>query len=118
MNKYGAQRLVTEDGAFDSRGEYARWCELKLLNRAGAIENLERQREYELQPKFARNGRKVSAIRWRVDFTYTEGGRQIAEDFKGVETVDFKLKRALFLHHHPDVILRISYADGTIDEWG
>ncbi len=40
-SKYGASK-VTEDGhVFDSRKEHSRYCELKILQRAGMITDLE-----------------------------------------------------------------------------
>lgn len=49
-SKYGS-RKVTKDGiVFDSVREYNRWTELKLLERAGQIQNLERQVKYVLIP--------------------------------------------------------------------
>lgn len=37
-NKYGAKKVTAPDGTvFDSRKEYNRWVNLKLLERAGRI---------------------------------------------------------------------------------
>lgn len=51
-NKYGAKRVkdpVTGE-LFDSSKEYRRWCELKLLERAGKVSGLKRQVTFELIP--------------------------------------------------------------------
>ena len=48
MNKYNAKQIKTPEGSFDSKSEYARWCELKLLERAGKISGLKRQYELTL----------------------------------------------------------------------
>ena len=53
-SKYRNQRVDTPDGKFDSKGEYARWGELKLLQRAGEITDLRRQVKFELIPKQGR----------------------------------------------------------------
>lgn len=42
-SKYHNKKVVLPDGTvFDSQKEYARWCELRLLERAGKITNLQR----------------------------------------------------------------------------
>ena len=41
VNKYGAKKVTSPEGeVFDSRKEYRRWCELKLLERADKITKL------------------------------------------------------------------------------
>lgn len=51
-NKYGAKKI--KDPAtgfvFDSKKEFIRWCELRILERAGKISNLKRQVPFELIP--------------------------------------------------------------------
>ena len=42
MNKYLNRELNTPDGKFDSVKEYRRWQELKLMERAGIIYELQR----------------------------------------------------------------------------
>ena len=44
--KYGNKKIDTPDGRFDSRGEYRRWQDLKLLEAAGEIRSLKRQVKY------------------------------------------------------------------------
>ena len=34
-SKYAAIKIRTEDGVFDSKREYAVWCDLKIKQRAG-----------------------------------------------------------------------------------
>ena len=48
--KYGNQKIVSGGEVFDSKREYRRWCELKLLEKAGEIWGLERQVKYVLIP--------------------------------------------------------------------
>lgn len=71
--------MSTPDGWFDSQKEYRRWCELKLLERAGKISNLKRQVEFELIPKMGR----LRAIKYIADFVYLQDGQQVVEDVKG-----------------------------------
>lgn len=87
--KYNNERVVTEDGAFDSKREHKRWCELKLLERAGAIRNLEHHVDF----KFEHNG--VAIGKYEADFVYFEGEQRICEDSKGVQTDVFKIKARL-----------------------
>lgn len=107
--KFGNRKVVTDDGTFDSQGEMARWRELQLEERAGRITDLERQVAYELLPRLQMPGQRTEQriVLW-VDFEYQEHGRTIVEDFKGVETPTWRLKRRLFLHRYPHVELRIS----------
>lgn len=83
-------RNVRVDG-FDSKGERDRFLELQMLEKAGAIQNLERQIEFKLEV----NG--VHVTKYISDFKYTENGKLIIEDFKGVRTKEYVLKRRLML---------------------
>jgi hypothetical protein len=56
---------------FDSQAEFGRAMELKLLVRAGVIENLEYQVNYPLHV-VDKDGRKVKIYSYVADFTYTE----------------------------------------------
>ena len=51
-NKFGAKKITdpATGFVFDSKAEYKRWCELRLLERAGKISRLRRQVSYELIP--------------------------------------------------------------------
>ena len=61
-NKYYS-RKVTKDGVtFDSVKEYRRFCELSLLERAGAIADLQRQVKFELIPSQRIDGKVVANI--------------------------------------------------------
>lgn len=91
MNKYHAKPTVVDGRRFASRKEAARYCELRLLERAGQIRDLQTQVPFELIPK-TRHGR---AVRYVADFVYWEGERKIVEDAKGVRTPVYKLKKRL-----------------------
>ena len=101
-NKYG-NRKVTEDGmTFDSTKEYARWCELKLLERSGEIVGLVRQVRIELVPKT-----KLHKARYYVcDFVYFDKAQNktIYEDVKGYKKglayQLFSLKRDILYWRH------------------
>lgn len=91
QNKYGAVRVQSDDGLFDSKAELRRWCDLKLLERAGEIRNLERQVRFPI----AING--VHVCDYIADFVFFEGEQRVVEDKKGVQTDVFKLKAKLML---------------------
>lgn len=82
-NKYHAVQTEVDGIRFDSKAEAARWSELRLAERAGAITQLERQVKLLLP----------TGITWRIDFTYVEGGVQVYEDVKGKITSDYRIKR-------------------------
>ena len=95
MSKYGNIKTTTSDGiTHDSIKEANRWCELKLLERAGKIQDLQRQVKFELIPKQG----KERAIYYIADFVYTENGRQVVEDVKGFRTKEYKLKKRMLLY--------------------
>lgn len=97
MNKYHNRKVITSDGIeHDSQREAKRWCELKLLERAGQIQDLQRQVKFELIPK--QQGER--AVNYIADFTYTENGKKVVEDTKGMKTKDYIIKRKLMLYIH------------------
>lgn len=100
-HKYNAVKTYVGDIRFDSKREARYYSHLLLLERAGAINNLQRQVSYELQPAFVANdGSKVRAIKYIADFTYTETatGRNIIVDCKGYRTKEYLLKKKLLLY--------------------
>ena len=108
MNKYNAKKTEVNGITFASKGEAKRYNHLLLLEEAKAISDLQLQPKFLLQDKFICNGEKVRAINYIADFSYIENGKQIVEDFKGVETEVFKLKKKLFLFKYGEIIeLRI-----------
>lgn len=96
MSKYHAKKTVVDGIIFQSRKEAKRYQELKLMQRAGLISDLRRQVKYELIPK-QQGERAVSYI---ADFVYTEDGKTVVEDVKGVRTPVYKIKKKLMLWRH------------------
>ena len=99
MNKYGAKKI--KDPAtgfvFDSKAEFIRWCELRILERAGKISDLKRQVKYELIPK--QKGER--ACTYLADFVYKDSdGNTVVEDTKGVKTDAYRIKKKLMLWVH------------------
>lgn len=106
QSKYGNIRTEIDGISFDSQAEAQRYGELRLLQQAGHISLLQPSPERPKKERF-----KLSAgITYTPDFTYFEGGRQIAEDVKGgraTATAHFRDKAKLFRECHPHIELRI-----------
>lgn len=104
-NKYHARKVVAQGQVFDSEKEYARYLELKLLEKAGEISQLERQVKYDLIPKqMDEEGKMIERPTVYVaDFQYRDNntGEFIVEDVKGYRRGQayavFSLKRKLML---------------------
>lgn len=107
MNKYKNKKAQVDMYVFDSIAESMRYKELKLLERAGEISNLELQPKFLLQESFKKNGKTYKAINYIADFMYEEKGKVIVEDVKGIQTDVFKLKHKLFEHEYPKYELKI-----------
>ena len=106
-NKYGNKKIIVDGIQFDSIKESARYRELKLLERAGEIQELELQPRFLLLEGFKKNGKTYRKIDYIADFKYIEKGQVIVEDVKGKETDVFKLKHKLFEYKYLDYELKI-----------
>lgn len=109
--KFHNKKVTVEGETFDSKREASRWLELKMLQRAGRISNLERQKKFVLipaqyEPEITgpRGGKKKGRLLERevayiADFVYcdAETGDLIVEDTKGVRTPEYIIKRKLML---------------------
>lgn len=114
--KYHNRRQVFDGISFDSGAEVTRYCELRILEKAGEITDLRPTPENPKKPfwYFKRgseymvirsegypNGRKV---RFTADFSYRAKGRLVVEDVKGNAHVtnlyETKLKIAMMELFH------------------
>lgn len=103
FNKYhtAAKERRTIDGiTFASRAEMLRYCELKMLQRAGKISGLKLQPRFLLIPKTEHE----RACFYVADFEYEKDGAHIVEDVKGVKTAAYKIKRKLFRWKYPQYV--------------
>ena len=107
MSKYHNKKVQVDMYVFDSIAESKRYKELKLLEQAREISELELQPRFLLQEGFKKNGKTFRKIEYIADFQYIENGRLVIEDVKGKETEVFKLKRKLFEHEYPDYELKL-----------
>lgn len=115
--KYNAQKVVVDGITFDSRKEANRYLELKLLQRAGEISDLQLQVEFELIPnqyateeRYGKNGRRLTDKQillerkccYVADFVYTDKrtGEKVVEDCKGLRLETYKIKKKLMLYRY------------------
>lgn len=112
-SKYGNKQVTVGNETFDSSKEYRRFCELKLLQRAGKISGLQRQVKYVLIPTQRepdeigpRGGVKEGKVieyecAYIADFVYVNNkGETVVEDTKGFKTKDYIIKRKLMFERH------------------
>lgn len=101
--KYHNKKPEVDGITFDSQKEADYYCQLKLLKKAGHIE------DFELQPEFVLLGPENDyvtgrGIKYRADFKvyYPKGTVKIV-DVKGYKTNVYKLKKKLLLAKYPDI---------------
>jgi hypothetical protein len=101
FNKYHNTKLEMDGMTFDSKKEFERWCELKLLAKAGAITELRRQVSFEVVPKGRKDDGTIErAVKYIADFVYRENGKLQVEDVKGFKTPEYIIKRKLMLEKY------------------
>ena len=116
--KCGNRKTSVDGIEFDSIKEARRYTELKLLQQAGRIAELELQKEFELIPaqyeyfpRYGKTGKRLQdgkrciekSCVYKADFAYKQDGLQIVEDVKGYRDpasaayAKFVIKRKLML---------------------
>ena len=127
--KYGNRKVVVDGIQFDSAKEARRYGELKLLQRAGQIYDLELQKEFELIPaqyenfeRYGKTGKRLQdgkrciekSCTYKADFAYrTKDGQLVVEDTKGYRDpasagyAKFVIKRKLLLWRYGIKIVEI-----------
>jgi len=116
--KYKNRKIIVDGIKFDSKKEAKRYKELKTLERAGIIHDLQRQVKYVLIPtQYERTSeayikgkdkgkpKKGKLIErecsYYADFVYKlKSGETVVEDAKGVKTPEYIIKRKLMLYVH------------------
>lgn len=99
--KYRNKKVIVDGITFDSKREAKRFHELKELEKAGRISDLEMQVKFELIPSQRIDGKVVErACTYKADFVYKENGETVVEDTKGYRTPDYIIKRKLMLYIH------------------
>ena len=107
MSKYGNRKTVVDGQEFDSRHEAERWIELRYMERARLIYDLQRQVTFVLIPKQKDEitGKVLEReAKYVADFTYRDRNthKLVVEDAKSkaTKTKDYILKRKLMLYRH------------------
>ena len=119
--KYKNKKVTLDGIEFDSKREAYRYNELKILERSGAIKELELQKEFLLIPaqyetfeRYGKNGKRLKdgqrciekSCSYIADFVYKENGNIVVEDAKGYRDPNsagyakFVIKRKLMLYIH------------------
>lgn len=107
FNKYHATKTEVDGIVFHSKAEANRYCELKLLEKAGEIKDLTLQPKFELQSKFKdKSGTNQRAITYKADFQYYDKKYDsiVIEDVKGFKTKEYELKKKMFLMRYPEYV--------------
>lgn len=109
MNKYHNKKVIYNGITFDSIKEKNRYIELKLLEMAGLIKDLKLQYEFELQPAFIINKKKIRKISYIADFYYFDNklNDYVVEDTKGIRTDVYKIKKKMFEYKYKKEIYEI-----------
>lgn len=110
--KYHNKIVEVDNIKFDSKKEAKRYNELKWLEKANIIKELELQKKFELQPKYTNNnGEHIRAITYICDFYYysNENKCHIVEDVKSPATQKDKtyiLKKKIFQYKYPNLLFK------------
>ena len=104
MRKYGNRKVIHDGIEFDSMKEAHRYCELKLMQRAGVISDLQLQVPFQLIPsqkvEFPDGVVKERPVTYVADFVYKQDGQTVVEDTKGYKTAEYIMKRKMMLYFH------------------
>lgn len=105
MSKYNSRKATYNGIIFASKKEARRYAELKMLQDAGAIRDLQLQKKYELIPSQRINGKVVErACNYIADFVYIQDGETVVEDVKGYRRSKaydlYVIKRKLMLYKY------------------
>ena len=98
MSKYYSKKVIIDGIPFDSKKEGNYYLKLKMLLKAGAIKDLELQKEFILQDSFKLNNKTIRKIKYKADFSYvsTSDDKLHIVDVKGFKTEVYRLKKKLF----------------------
>ena len=107
-NKYRNKKVKVDGNTFDSQREARRYKELKLMERAGVIKDLELQPKFELIPTIRTDRETLYKVSYYADFRYTDTktGGVVVEDVKGYKTKTYILKKKMLLHKYQGIDFR------------
>lgn len=103
-HKFNAKKTVVDGIKFASKMEAKRYLQLKLLERAGKIKGLRLQVPFKLQDSFRYRGDLIREIKYTPDFVYYDNDlcETVVEEVKGKITVDYTIRKKLFLKKYGD----------------
>lgn len=110
--KYKNKTIECDGLKFDSVKEARRYRELKVLELAGEIRELQTQYAFVLADsvRFSNEPRKKPALRYIADFVYIKDGCQIVEDVKSKisrSLAEYRIKKHLMMSVHGIEILEV-----------
>lgn len=117
MRKYKNKKVIRDGMTFDSLKEYKRFLDLTMLEKAGKIQDLQRQVKFVLIPtqrefcnEIYKKGKNKGCFKpgkllekecnYYADFVYLEAGKLVVEDAKGFRTKEYRIKRKLMLKEY------------------
>lgn len=108
-NKYGAEATECDGITFDSKAEAKRYLQLKTMQRAGEISQLQWQVRIPLLPAQEVGNRKEKPVDYICDFVFVRDGVKVYEDVKSAptKTPEFILKRKMALFFHGIVVQEV-----------
>ncbi len=113
--KYKNKKVMVDGIPFDSTLEGTRYSELKILEKANIIQELELQPVFVIHDKFKRNGKTIRDIKYIADFKYLCEGVVVVEDVKGKRTEAYQMKKKMFMKANPNVRFIEIYKDRQIE---
>ena len=110
INKYHNKKVYAYGRNWDSKKELARYEQLKLLEKAGVISNLEVQPKFLLIDTIKYNGKTYPQTYYIADFMYlNDNGQEVVEDVKSEATRKdkvYRLKIKLFLSRYSHILFK------------
>lgn len=101
MSKYKNEPTYVDGIRFPSKKEARRYQELRWMQRAGQITDLQRQVPFNLVPsQKTPRGKTIQGVKYIADFVYKHRGMTVVEDAKGVKTQGYIIKKKLMLWIH------------------
>lgn len=106
--KYKNTKIEVDGISFDSELEAKRYEQLKLMQRAGEITDLQLQHRFVLLGGYVNGaGDYIRPITYVCDFKYRDrSGRLVIEDTKGMKTDVYRIKKKLFEEKYAPMIIR------------
>ena len=120
ITKKGKEKRTFQGVVFDSEMELKALRDYFLpLKEQGEIKEIERQKEFILQPAYTKNGKRILPIKYVADYvvTWKDGTVEVIEIKGGMVDPIAVMKRKMFDYIYPDLTLRwmsVSVIDGGL----